>query len=94
MVVDVVDIFRIGARNMQNFDLLRACSLTGKPVMLKRGLSATIEEWLLAAEYAASSGNLQHHPVRTGHPDLRDRHPQHPRPVGRQRGAAAVRTCR
>lgn len=57
-LVDVVDMFRIGARNMQNFDLLRACSLTGKPVMLKRGLSATIEEWLLAAEYAASSGNL------------------------------------
>ena len=57
-VVDVVDVFRIGARNMQNFDLLRACALTGKPVMLKRGLSATIEEWLLAAEYAASSGNL------------------------------------
>ncbi len=57
-LVDVVDVFRIGARNMQNFDLLRACALTGKPVMLKRGLSATIEEWLLAAEYAASSGNL------------------------------------
>jgi 3-deoxy-7-phosphoheptulonate synthase len=57
-VVDVVDVFRVGARNMQNFDLLRACSLTGKPLMLKRGLSATIEEWLLAAEYAASSGNL------------------------------------
>jgi 3-deoxy-7-phosphoheptulonate synthase len=57
-VADIVDVFRIGARNLQNFDLLRACSLTGKPVMLKRGLSATIEEWLLAAEYAASSGNL------------------------------------
>jgi 3-deoxy-7-phosphoheptulonate synthase len=57
-VAEVVDVFRIGARNMQNFDLLRACSLTGKPVMVKRGLSATIEEWLLAAEYAASSGNL------------------------------------
>ncbi|MGH8974418.1 MAG: 3-deoxy-7-phosphoheptulonate synthase [Acidimicrobiia bacterium] len=57
-LVEVVDVFRIGARNMQNFDLLRACSITGKPVMLKRGLSATIEEWLLAAEYAASSGNL------------------------------------
>src|SRR5437588_3138539 len=57
-MVDVVDIFRIGARNMQNFDLLRACSLTGKAVMLKRGLSATIEEWLLAAEYAARSCNL------------------------------------
>ena len=57
LVADVVDVFRIGARNMQNFDLLRACALTGKPVMLKRGLSATIEEWLLAAEYAASSGN-------------------------------------
>jgi len=58
-VAGVVDVFRIGARNMQNFDLLRACSLTGRPVMLKRGLSATIEEWLLAAEYAASSGNMQ-----------------------------------
>jgi 3-deoxy-7-phosphoheptulonate synthase len=57
-LVEVVDVFRVGARNMQNFDLLRACSLTGKPLMLKRGLSATIEEWLLAAEYAASSGNL------------------------------------
>lgn len=58
VLAEVVDVFRVGARNMQNFDLLRACSLTGKPVMLKRGLSATIEEWLLAAEYAASSGNL------------------------------------
>src|SRR2546423_2353213 len=54
-MVDVVDIFRIGARNMQNFDLLRACSLTGKAVMLKRGLSATIEEWLPAAGDAAPS---------------------------------------
>src|SRR5256885_9964436 len=57
-MVDVVDIFRIGARNMQNFDLLRACSLTGRAVMLKRGLSATIEEWLLAAGYGATTGNI------------------------------------
>ncbi|MGH9023906.1 MAG: 3-deoxy-7-phosphoheptulonate synthase, partial [Acidimicrobiia bacterium] len=47
------------ARNMQNFDLLRACALTGRPIMLKRGLSATIDEWLLAAEYAAMSGSSE-----------------------------------
>lgn len=59
VIADVVDVLRIGARNMQNFDLLRACALTGRPIMLKRGLSATIDEWLLAAEYAASSGNSE-----------------------------------
>ncbi|HOX29306.1 MAG TPA: 3-deoxy-7-phosphoheptulonate synthase [bacterium] len=51
------DILQIGARNMQNFNLLKACGKIGKPVLLKRGLSATIEEWLLAAEYIAKEGN-------------------------------------
>lgn len=52
-----VDILQIGARNMQNYPLLRAVGKTGKPVMLKRGLSATIEEWLMAAEYILAQGN-------------------------------------
>jgi len=59
--VDVVaahaDILQVGARNMQNYPLLMAVGRAAKPVMLKRGLSATIEEWLMAAEYIVSSGN-------------------------------------
>ena len=51
------DIFQLGARNMQNFCLLREVGKSGKPVVLKRGLSATIEEWLLAAEYILFEGN-------------------------------------
>lgn len=51
------DIFQIGARNMQNFSLLRELGRTKIPVMLKRGMSATIEEWLMSAEYILSSGN-------------------------------------
>ncbi|HHS14244.1 MAG TPA: 3-deoxy-7-phosphoheptulonate synthase [bacterium] len=54
-----VDIFQIGARNMQNFTLLKAVGCTDKPVMLKRGMAATIEEWLMAAEYIMSQGNEQ-----------------------------------
>ncbi|MEZ5290226.1 MAG: 3-deoxy-7-phosphoheptulonate synthase [Vicinamibacterales bacterium] len=53
------DIFQVGARNMQNFTLLRELGRTRKPVMLKRGISATIEEWLLSAEYVLSGGNGQ-----------------------------------
>ena len=60
--VDVVakhaDMLQIGTRNMQNFGLLQAVGATGKPVMLKRGLTATYEEWLMAAEYIAQRGNL------------------------------------
>ncbi len=54
-----VDIFQIGARNMQNFNLLRELGQIKKPVILKRGLSATIEEWLMSAEYILSGGNRQ-----------------------------------
>ncbi len=53
---DYVDVYQIGARNMQNFELLKRVGELGKPVILKRGLSATIEEWLMAAEYLLSSG--------------------------------------
>ncbi len=52
-----VDIIQIGARNMQNFELLKALGKTDKPILLKRGLSSTIEEWLMSAEYIMASGN-------------------------------------
>jgi 3-deoxy-7-phosphoheptulonate synthase len=52
-----VDIYQVGARNMQNFTLLRELGHVRKPVLLKRGISATIEEWLLSAEYVLSGGN-------------------------------------
>ena len=59
--IDVInkycDIFQVGARNMQNFTLLRELGHVRKPVLLKRGISATIEEWLLSAEYVLSGGN-------------------------------------
>ncbi|MDR3325351.1 MAG: 3-deoxy-7-phosphoheptulonate synthase [Spirochaetaceae bacterium] len=53
---DLTDMFQIGARNMQNFDLLKKVAAFGKPVLLKRGPSATMEEWLLSAEYLLSGG--------------------------------------
>jgi 3-deoxy-7-phosphoheptulonate synthase len=53
-----VDIFQVGARNMQNFTLLRELGRGRKPVLLKRGISATIEEWLLSAEYVLAGGNM------------------------------------
>lgn len=56
-VAAVADILQIGSRNMQNFALLQAVGQINKPVLLKRGLSATIEEWLLAAEYILNAGN-------------------------------------
>ncbi len=54
---DQVDCIQIGARNMQNFDLLKRVGQTRKPVLIKRGLSATIEEWLMSAEYVMAGGN-------------------------------------
>lgn len=56
---EAVDILQVGSRNMQNFTLLEELGKLNKPVMLKRGLSATIEEWLLAAEYILDGGNNQ-----------------------------------
>jgi 3-deoxy-7-phosphoheptulonate synthase len=52
-----VDVIQIGTRNMQNFDLLKEVGKTNKPVILKRGMSATLNEWLMAAEYIAAGGN-------------------------------------
>lgn len=59
IVAEYVDILQVGARNMQNFFLLRELGKINKPVILKRGPSATIEEWIMAAEYIISSGNPQ-----------------------------------
>jgi 3-deoxy-7-phosphoheptulonate synthase len=59
LVAKYADILQIGARNMQNFSLLEAVGNLGKPVMLKRGLSSTVKEWLMAAEYIVSRGNYQ-----------------------------------
>ena len=56
---ECVDVIQIGARNMQNFDLLKKVGKTRKPVLLKRGLSSTIEEWLMSAEYIMAGGNDQ-----------------------------------
>jgi len=57
LMLPYVDVLQVGARNMQNYHLLRALGTTPKPVLLKRGMSATIEEWLLSAEYIMSGGN-------------------------------------
>ncbi|MBE6047722.1 MAG: 3-deoxy-7-phosphoheptulonate synthase [Clostridium sp.] len=55
--IDRVDVIQIGARNMQNFDLLKQIGKTNKPILLKRGMSASIEEWLMSAEYIMAGGN-------------------------------------
>lgn len=57
LMMKYVDVLQVGARNMQNFELLKCVGRMGKPVILKRGLSATIKEWLMSAEYIMSEGN-------------------------------------
>jgi 3-deoxy-7-phosphoheptulonate synthase len=59
MMLRYVDCLQVGARNMQNFDLLKELGRVRRPVLLKRGMSATIEEWLLSAEYLLAGGNQQ-----------------------------------
>jgi len=75
-VANVADCIRIGTRNAQNFELLKEVGLTNKPVMLKRGLAMTIEEWLQAAEYIAQRGNseviLCERGIRTFEPSTRN----------------------
>jgi 3-deoxy-7-phosphoheptulonate synthase len=58
-VEEAADVIQIGARNMQNYSLLRRVGRAAKPVLLKRGMAATLEEWLMAAEYILSGGNYQ-----------------------------------
>ena len=57
VVVRYADVLQLGARNMQNFDLLREVGRTDKPILLKRGLAATVDDWLMSAEYIMASGN-------------------------------------
>jgi 3-deoxy-7-phosphoheptulonate synthase len=75
-VAEVADCIRVGTRNAQNFELLKEVGLTNKPVMLKRGLAMTIEEWLQAAEYVAQRGNseiiLCERGIRTFEPSTRN----------------------
>ncbi|HET6626879.1 MAG TPA: 3-deoxy-7-phosphoheptulonate synthase [Nocardioidaceae bacterium] len=75
-VADHADMLQIGTRNMANFGLLQAVGDAGKPVLLKRGMTATIEEWLMAAEYIAQRGNLDvvlcERGIRTFEPSTRN----------------------
>jgi 3-deoxy-7-phosphoheptulonate synthase len=75
-VAEVADCIRIGTRNAQNFELLKEVGLANKPVMLKRGLAMTVEEWLQAAEYVAQRGNseviLCERGIRTFEPSTRN----------------------
>jgi 3-deoxy-7-phosphoheptulonate synthase len=75
-VAEVADCIRIGTRNAQNYELLKECGLTDRPVMLKRGLAMTIDEWLQAAEYVAQRGNsdiiLCERGIRTFEPATRN----------------------
>ncbi|ABX06609.1 MAG TPA: 3-deoxy-7-phosphoheptulonate synthase [Herpetosiphon sp.] len=76
LVAEYADMLQIGARNMQNFHLLEAVGRIQKPVLLKRGMSGTIQEWLLAAEYILNCGNpnvvLCERGIRTFEPSLRN----------------------
>ena len=72
------DILQVGTRNMQNYALLDEVGQARMPVLLKRGFSATYEDWLLAAEYILSRGNKQLMLCERGIRDLRDLYPQHP----------------
>ncbi|GIU96218.1 MAG: 3-deoxy-7-phosphoheptulonate synthase [Actinomycetota bacterium] len=75
-VAEVADCIRVGTRNAQNFELLKECGLARKPVMLKRGLAMTVDEWLQAAEYVAQRGNadviLCERGIRTFEPSTRN----------------------
>ena len=75
-VAQVADCLQIGTRNMQNFELLKEVGEVRKPVMLKRGLAATVEEWMMAAEYIAQRGNseiiLCERGIRTFEPSTRN----------------------
>jgi 3-deoxy-7-phosphoheptulonate synthase len=76
VVAEHADMLQVGTRNMANFGLLQAVGQSGKPVLLKRGMTATIEEWLMAAEYIAQRGNLDvvlcERGIRTFEPSTRN----------------------
>jgi 3-deoxy-7-phosphoheptulonate synthase len=84
------DCFQVGARNMQNFNLLRELGQVRKPVLLKRGIAATIEELLLSSEYIISGGNYDVILVRARHSHLRDFYAQHHGHRGHSGGEEAL----
>ncbi len=88
------DILQVGARNMQNFTLLRELGRSRVPILLKRGISATIEEWLLSAEYILAGRQHGRHAVRARHPHVRELHAQHARHLGHPGGAPAQSSAR
>ena len=88
LVERYADVLQVGARNMQNFNLLNAVGEQSKPVLLKRGLSATLEEFLLAAEYILARGNKNVMLCCCGYPHLRRIRPQHAGPCRGSRAAA------
>ena len=71
---------------MQNYALLEVAGKLGMPVLLKRGLSSSLEELLMAADYVLKEGNERRDAVRARHPHVRDRHALHARPLGACRG--------
>ena len=88
------DVLQVGARNMQNYRLLEAVGETDRPVLLKRGPSATIEELLLAAEYILERRQSERDALRARHPHVRNAHPLH---AAAGHGASTCtprRTCR
>ena len=85
---EYADVLQIGARNMQNFNLLTRSARRAKPVLLKRGMSATLEEFLLAAEYIMARGNHERDALRARHPHVRGIRPQHAA-AGDRAGAAS-----
>jgi len=87
VVAEHADMLQVGTRNMANFGLLQAVGEAGKPVLLKRGMTATIEEWMMAAEYIAQRGNLDvvlcERGIRTFEPSTRNQPPRHLRGADR-----------
>ncbi len=82
MVAEFADMLQVGNRNMANFGLLQAVGEAGKPVLLKRGVTATVEEWLMAAEYIAQRGNLDVVLCERGIRTFEQATRSHPGPVG------------
>ena len=89
IVCEYADVLQVGARNMQNFALLRRLATVDKPVLLKRNPAASVEEWLLAAEYLLAGGNGQRDPLRTRHQGFRRGDAQYLRHQRRRAGQAA-----
>ena len=88
-VLEVADVIQIGARNMQNYPLLAEIGRSGRPALLKRGLSSTLDELLMAAEYILKEGNPGD-ALRARDPHVRDRLPLHARPDGCARAQGAL----